>query len=248
MTPRLASSIRLSTTATQVPRGLSGQACLPRHAHTPLSALHCALQNHAWLYSKKAGHTSCTVLVLRVSSELPEHACLLISHEADLCTRAGGHIIHWSPCSKYLRMLLGVNEHSTPSLLVRECATGSCTTPVWTSDAAAALQGGFHEDNTEREMIFSPDGRLLLFWQCYGPGGSISLVILDIRTGSFVAASALMQIPSKWHHAQQYRYVDAVRLLWHPSSRGLVIPGSLYELADAHKQGWLLATAPCLHI
>ena len=161
-------------------------------------------------------------------------SAISVNHEADCRTCAGGHIIRWTPCSRYLLMLLGVHEYFTQSLLVGEAATGSCTTPAWTSEAAAALQGDFYDENTEREMMFSPDGRLLLCWQgSWGPEQSMTLVVLDIKTGSIAAASALLQVPSKWHASVQY--ADAVRLLWHPSSRGLVIPGSLYDLADAQK-------------
>ena len=74
----------------------------------------------------------------------------------------GGYIINWTPCSTRLLVLTGVNEHYESDLVVCEAATGCCTKPEWTMQAAAIIEGMKH---TMSVICCSPQ-TADYFWCC----------------------------------------------------------------------------------
>ena len=137
---------------------------------------------------------------------------------------------------------MGVHGVDT-SLLVFEAATGRCIRPKWTKQAAAIVQrAGMDTDDTfnpfrQRKLLFSSDGSMLLCVQRCGtlPHES-SLHILHIQGGNIAAASPLSTVCHRGLARYDYGHGLDGRILWHPNSHGVVVPGCTLQLADDHHQ------------
>ena len=160
----------------------------------------------------------------------------------------GGFLIQWSACSTRLNVLWGVDEYNEMSLVVYDVVTGRGQDPAWSVDAAEALQGDYYDSLSKYDMVFSPDGDFLLRWRQHADSEGSTLKVLHIQDGRLVAASALVAgsaAEDRQYH--QYWYRDAACMLWHPSSRGIVLPGCTYQLADTqafHQAGLAVGHCP----
>ena len=202
----------------------------------------CACSYEGWYTC--AGAETCGLYLYETHSGKLVH-CLCRSD-------VGGFLTHWSACSARLSVLMGVNEYHEMSLVVYDAVTGQGHKPAWSPDAVEALQGDVYDSSSKRDMMFSPDGELLLRWRQDADldGGQHDLQVLSLQHGSLEAASALVasnllgQAQPDMYHL--YR-TAAARMLWHPSSRGIVIPGSTYQLADPqafHQAGLAVGHCP----
>ena len=158
----------------------------------------------------------------------------------------GGCFTRWTSCSTRLLVLMGVHELNTTSLLAFEDATGHSIKPKWTKQAAAVLRGTSQDITLERDMLFSPDGSMLLCVQDYDvPPEEFSLHILDIPGGSIAAASPLSEVRSRGLARYEYGDTLDVTMLWHPASDGFVVPGCTFQLDDQPFKKAGLATGHC---
>ena len=145
----------------------------------------------------------------------------------------GGCFAHWTSCSTHLLMLMGVHELHNTGLLVFEAATGRCIRPEWTLPAAAVVRGASRDITMKRDMLFPPDGSMLLCVHDYGiPPEEFSLYVLVLQAGSIAAASPLAEVRRRGLAHHRNGYTLDVNMLWHQNSGGVVLPSCTFQLAD----------------
>ena len=136
-------------------------------------------------------------------------------------SRVGGLDDHsWSPCSTYLR--LQHDNLESPCIEVHVPATGQVVTPAWSSEAAAVL-------SQKGDCAWSPDGNLLLY-SLKAVGQEQALHVVHLVRGTLLASVKLQGHACSLSKCPANR--ESSHALWHPSSKGLILPGCSWTVVD----------------
>ena len=161
----------------------------------------------------------------------PEHSRLLLyeTHTGRLVRQlhrgdVGRYRASWSPCSRYLTVLMGLEEYRGRQVIVYDIAAGSSTVPAWSPAAAEVLQGDWYDLISEDDHTSSADIRLMLCMRCQE--GLSSLHVLSIEAGNVVASSDLVRSPCSGDHKGS---CGSNMPLWHPSA-GFIMPDCTWIL------------------
>ena len=132
----------------------------------------------------------------------------------------------WSPCSTRLRLQarLRMQDESRggSNLEIFEAATGRDVTPAWSPAAAAVLAHKGH-------CAWSPDGSMLLY-SLQAVHRVQDMHLLHVVQGTLLASVKLEGRACSHPTCPVSR--DFGHALWHPSSKGLVLPGCSWTVMD----------------
>ena len=136
----------------------------------------------------------------------------------------------WSACSRYLGLVGEDYDAHTygRTAVLYEAATGRSMGPARSSEAAAVLAEDPHEP---LKPNFSPDCGMLLITRERGDYQQ-RVHVLDMRLGGILAQIHMAGHACGDHDRFGIEQYAGAFILWHPSSRGLLLPGCHWKLLD----------------